>query len=270
MFRRTTISVIFLFDLVVFSLLINNSNITAFNLTSNLPNEPYEFQVATDFVVRDVDSGVTHSLSDFRGAVVVLDLFATWCTPCKLSIPYLRQVYSQYSQSQVRIISVDVDSTESQSVVSDFRQEENMDWIVSLDEGGQVKIAYGTGSIPTFYIIDQEGVIQWTDTGFTNEETKPAMQNAITELLEEGPGPINTGSNVGRILTIIAEVIGVLGVMALSVFGYSKLRTRISTKKCPTCENIATAKCAKCGSYTCPDCSTKGCKNCGSRQFIRL
>ena len=228
-------------------------------------------QAAADFSVRDVDSGSTYSLSDFRGTVVILDLFATWCSPCQISIPFLIQLNSQYSQSELRIISVDADQSESQAVVSAFRQEENMDWIVSLDQGGLINSAYGTGSVPTFYIIDQDGSIQWTDSGFSNEETKPAMTSAIEYLLEEGPGPINPGgTDISNILITIAEVVGVLGLIALSVFGYTKLKTRIQTKKCPTCGNVATSKCSKCGVLTCSNCSVKGCKNCGSRQFIRL
>jgi thiol-disulfide isomerase/thioredoxin len=228
-------------------------------------------QAATNFTVRDVDSGITYSLTDFRGTIVVLDLFATWCPPCQVSLPYLRQLHTQYSYSEVRIISVDVDGSESQSVVSAFRQEESMDWIVSLDEGNLINAAYGTGNIPTFYIIDQDGDIQWTDSGFSNEETKPAMANTISYLLEEGPGPINPGgSDIGRILIIIAEVLGGLGIVVAAIFGYTKLKKRMTYKKCSSCGTASTSKCAKCGTYTCANCSTKGCKNCGSRQFIRL
>ena len=228
-------------------------------------------KAATNFTVRDVDSGTTYSLTDFRGTVVLLDLFATWCPPCQISLPFLQQLHAQYSYSELRIISVDIDQSESQSLVSTFRQEENMDWIVSLDQSSLINAEYGTGNIPTFYIIDQDGDIQWTDSGFSNEETKPAMSSAISYLLEEGPGPINTGSSdIGRILIIIAEVVGGLGLAAAAIFGFTKLRTRLRIKNCHSCGAKSTSKCVKCGTFTCSNCSTKGCKNCGSRQFVRL
>jgi len=241
------------------------------NTGNEVQSDSFIIQAATDFTVRDVDSGSTYHLSDFRGTVVILDLFATWCPPCQISIPFLRQLHSQYSLSEVRIISVDVDGTESQSKVSDFRQEESMDWIVSLDDGAHINSVYGTGNIPTFYIIDQDGDIQWSDSGFSNEVTKPAMSNAISHLLVEGPGSINPGvSDATQILITIAEIVGGLGIVVAATFGYMKLKSRLKMKKCPTCSSIASSKCSKCGTFTCANCSTKGCKSCGSRQFIRL
>lgn len=56
-----------------------------------LTPEMYIFkEVATNFAVTDVDSGISYTLSSFLGKVVVLDLFATWCSPCAVALPYLR------------------------------------------------------------------------------------------------------------------------------------------------------------------------------------
>ncbi|MCE7743150.1 MAG: TlpA family protein disulfide reductase [Candidatus Heimdallarchaeota archaeon] len=270
MLPRKTLLILMLLSLPLMTTSFDKNLIDAANGGEEL-SDSFIIQSATDFTVRDVDSGSTYALSDFRGTVVILDLFATWCPPCQISLPFLRQLHSQYSQSEVRIISVDVDGSESQSEVSEFRQEESMDWIVSLDQGGYINSVYGTGSVPTFYIIDQDGDIQWTDSGFSNEETKPAMSEAISYLLVEGPGPINPGvSDATQILITIAEIVGVLGIIVAAIFGYIKVKDRIKMKKCPTCSNTASSKCSKCGAFTCADCSTKGCKNCGSRQFIRM
>lgn len=237
----------------------------------SIGDSSYVQAAATNFTVQDVDSGMEYSFTDFRGTVVVLDLFATWCSPCQLSVPFLGELHSTYSYDELRIISVDVDYRESQAEVSTFRQEENMNWIVSLDDGGFINSVYGTESIPTFYIFDQDGNIQWTENGFDPSSTGDEMRNTINYLLEEGPGPINTGgSDVGRIFIIIAEVIGGLGITVAAIYGYTKLRTRLKFKNCESCGLKSTSKCAKCGTYTCSNCSTKGCKNCGSRQFIRI
>jgi thiol-disulfide isomerase/thioredoxin len=228
-------------------------------------------QTAPDFSVQDVDSGIVYYLSDFRGKIVILDLFATWCPPCQLSLPFLRQLYLDYPASDLQIISVDVDAAESQATVSQFRDDEDMNWIVSLDPGSLIHADYGTGSIPTFYIIDEDGVVQWTDSGFTNEVTKPAMEDTIEGLLEENPTNGNTSpSPTSKVFIIIVEVIAGLAAAMVAVFGVYKLKGRIGIKHCVTCNNTATSKCSKCGIFVCVNHSSKGCSNCGSRQFIRL
>ncbi len=227
-------------------------------------------QVATDFTIQDVSTGITYSLNDLIGQVVVLDLFATWCPPCAVALPYLRELYLKYSEDEVRIISIDVDSSESQSLVSQFRHDNNMDWIVGRDTDGSISAVYGSGSIPTFHIIDQKGNIHWSDSGFTVEETWPIMSETIVSLLENSEDPSQNMSPTTRVLLTILEVAGGLGAAVAIVYGIYKLRARLMLKKCSRCKSTANSKCSKCGSYTCTNCSGQGCPNCGSRKFIRL
>ncbi len=227
-------------------------------------------EIASDFTITDVDTSITYSLNDLIGQVVVLDLFATWCPPCGVALPYLRELYLRYSEDVVRIISIDVDSSESQSLVSQFRHDNNMDWIVGRDTDGSISAIYGSGSIPTFYIIDQQGNIHWSDSGFTVEETWPTMSSKIATLVENSENPSQTMSPTTRVLLIILEVVGGLGAAVALVYGLYKLRARLAQKKCLSCKSIANSKCSNCGSYICSNCSSQGCPNCGSKKFIRL
>ena len=271
MLQKRTFLLLALFVFSIFITSQNSSFAEAYNNLENQPDSNIINQQATDFTVQDVDSGTIYSLSDFRGKVVVLDLFATWCSPCKLSIPYLRQIYSDYSRNELQIISVDIDESESQSLVSQFRSDEQMDWIVSLDSEGLIISTYGKGSIPAFYIIDQQGTIQWSAEGFTEQDTWPAMESTIKELLLEDSGNGNPDTpQSSKVFFIILEVGAGLAVTAAVVFGLYKLRNRFGIKKCFMCENIASSRCAKCGLLKCDNCSAGGCTNCGSRQFVRL
>lgn len=227
-------------------------------------------QQSTDFIVQDVDSGSSSHLQDFRGKVVVLDLFATWCAPCKVAIPYLREIYTEYSNNDVQIISIDIDFSESQSLVSQFRKDEGMDWIVSLDSDGSINSAYGTDTIPTFYIIDQQGEIRWSDTGFSVEETWPEMDNRIKNLVDNYSGNNQGSTTTSRVFIIIAEVIaGITGVIGV-VYFTNRIRSTLAIKKCMNCKLDARSKCSKCGAFICSNCSVNGCPKCGSRQFVRL
>ena len=271
MIQKRTLLLLSLLVLPLYFVLLDG-NFSEARINSEKQSEPFSIkQTAPDFTVQDVDSGGTNSLSDFLGKIVILDLFATWCTPCQLSLPFLRELYSKYSANDIQIISVDVDNSESESVVSQFRVDEGMDWIVSLDPGGSINSAYGTGSIPTFYIIDKEGIIQWSDTGFTNEITKPAMEDMIESLLQENPNNGNTDpTTTSRVFLVILEVSAGLAGTGAVIFGVYKLRQRFGVKKCLKCSSVASSKCAKCGMLTCTNCSSRGCSNCGSRQFVRL
>ncbi len=271
MFQKKTFLVLSLF---IFSLVLLSNDVFPTGANNNLVNnyESYKInQQATDFTVQDVDSGTIYTLGDFEGKVVVLDLFATWCPPCQLSIPYLQLLYNTYSRSDLQIISVDIDETESQSLVSQFRSDEQMDWIVSLDPDGFIISTYGQSSIPTFYIIDQQGYIEWSVSGFSEEDTWPVMENTIKTLMEEesGNGNPNTTQS-SKVFFIILEVGAGIAGTATVVFVVYKLRNRIGVKRCYNCELKASSKCAKCGVLKCDNCSPAGCANCGSRQFIRL
>jgi thiol-disulfide isomerase/thioredoxin len=262
-----------LLQIILVSLIFSSSNT---NLTESYSENSFQLdthqimEAATDFTIQDVSTGVTYSLNDLIGRVVVLDLFATWCPPCAVALPYLRELYLKYSEDEVRIISIDVDSSESQSLVSQFRHDNNMDWIVGRDTDGSISAVYGSGSIPTFHIIDQKGNIHWSDSGFTVEETWPIMSSKIAALVENSESPTQNLSPTARVLVTILEVVGGLGAAVAIVYGIYKLRARMMRKKCLSCKNIANTKCSRCGSYICSDCSSKGCPNCGSRKFIRL
>ena len=263
-----------LFTITIFSIVLLSQNTLSAVAINELENQ-FDINIinqkAPDFTVQDVDSGTSYSLSSFLGKIVILDLFATWCSPCQLSIPYLRSLHTTYSRSELQIISVDVDNSESQSLVSQFRSDEQMDWIVSLDNGGLIINSYGQEGIPTFYIIDQEGNIEWSASGFTEQDTWPAMEGTIKALLQddsENGNPSTTQSS--KIFFIILEVSAGLAITAAVVFVLYKLRNRVGIKKCYSCGLQASSKCANCGQLKCDSCSPGGCTNCGSRQFIRL
>ena len=121
--------------------------------------------LAKDFRIQDVDSKIYYNLTDFLGKVVLIDLWATWCGPCIDTIPILRDLYKYYTDDMIQIISVDVDNTETDSQVSNFRNRLGMDWIVGIDYDGSIWEEYGNIYIPQFYIVNQTGHIVWDHIG---------------------------------------------------------------------------------------------------------
>ncbi len=121
---------------------------------------------APNFTIQDVDTGEWYSLVDFRGQLVFIDTFATWCGPCKEALPYMVDIFNKYTSDMVQFISIDESASDSLNLVKSFRKSENMDWIVSFNASGTIWDDYQVVGIPTFYGIDENGDIFYVQEGF--------------------------------------------------------------------------------------------------------
>ena len=133
------------------------------------------------FTLTDIN-GANFSLDDFRGKVVVLDFFATWCGPCKTQMPHLSQICEKYNNSKVVVISISVDPrSDTVEKLKQFASDNNMTWIVARDTAGVAK-NYGVTPIPTLFIIDQKGIVRYVHVGLTPAST---LSSEIDSLLEQ-------------------------------------------------------------------------------------
>ena len=122
---------------------------------------------APDFTLKDI-YGNRFSLSDFRGKVVILDFFATYCEPCKTEVEELRRLKSRFG-AQVVIISISVYPGDTDEELRAFAEQHGMDWIVARDTAN-VAEAYDVKYLPTLVIIDKEGFIRHRHVGLTSYE----------------------------------------------------------------------------------------------------
>jgi thiol-disulfide isomerase/thioredoxin len=116
--------------------------------------------------------------SEFRGRVVVVDCFATWCVPCVAEIQHLTEIDDIYDDSEVVVISVG-SSGDSEIGLRQFKKEHNMDWHVARDTVW-VFDKYGVEAIPTIAILDQSGNIHYKHVGLTEASI---LSSKINELL---------------------------------------------------------------------------------------
>jgi thiol-disulfide isomerase/thioredoxin len=136
-------------------------------------------QPAVDFALKGLD-GNTVKLSDLKGKVVVVDFWATWCGPCKMSFPFLQKIYEKYqSNPDVKILALDtwenVSGKEREDLVKKFMADNKYTFPVLFDEDFVTK--YGVTGIPTKFIIDKKGMIQVKSIGFDNG---PKMVDELT------------------------------------------------------------------------------------------
>jgi peroxiredoxin len=112
---------------------------------------------APDFSFPDLDGKIV-SLSDYKGKLVLLNIWATWCRPCVSEMPSMEKLYNKFKKEDFEILAVSID-TKGKKVVAPFMELHNLSFKALLDTQGTIQEAYRTTGIPESFIIDKNGVI---------------------------------------------------------------------------------------------------------------
>ena len=138
-------------------------------------------QKAPDFELKDPHDNIVR-LSDYDGNIVLLNIWATWCPPCRDEVPALIRLQETYADDGVQVVGVAIDENGAAGAVSDFAASFEINYPVPLDDGS-VREAYGPlSAIPTTYIFDRKRNIRFYAAGYLEYEQ---MNNAVKQLLEE-------------------------------------------------------------------------------------
>ncbi len=141
---------------------------------------------APEFTLVD-QYGKTHSISDYKGKVVFLNFWATWCPPCRAEMPYIQELYEEYSAEEdpdVIILSVAFPNLGDETDVDgikDFLKQNGYTYPVLMDEGATLQLPYYITAYPTTFIINPDGNVLGYVPG---SMTKEIMQQVIAEALK--------------------------------------------------------------------------------------
>lgn len=136
-------------------------------------------QLAPDFELADLNGNVVR-LSDFRGSIVIVNFWATWCPPCKVEMPHMEKFYQDYKDRDVVVLAVNLATIEKRdSDVYTFAEEYGLELPILLDAEGRLKEQYRITAYPTTYFIDQEGVIRQKYPGAIDYEV---MKKTLQQL----------------------------------------------------------------------------------------
>ncbi|MBN2319775.1 MAG: TlpA family protein disulfide reductase [Acidobacteria bacterium] len=127
---------------------------------------------APQFTLQDM-AGREVSLDDYRGKVVILDFWATWCGPCRMTMPMLDEIQEEYN-GKISVLAINL--KEPKGVVREYILQQDLRSEVLLDEDGSVGSRYGAAAIPMQFLIDQNGIVRDILTGFS-----PGMGSRIRE-----------------------------------------------------------------------------------------
>ena len=131
---------------------------------------------ALDFQVADLKDE-KFSLEQYRGQVVLLDFWATWCPPCIAEIPNVRRTYEKYKDQKFQVIGISLDR--SIEPLKTYIEEKNLGWLHYWDKSRKVSNMYKVRGIPATFLIDGEGVIRKTNLRGS------ALKTAVAKLVKE-------------------------------------------------------------------------------------
>ncbi len=134
--------------------------------------------VAPDFTLQSL-TGKPISLSDYRGKIVILNFWASWCSPCKEEMPAFQSFHEKYNNKGATILSINVTHRDrNRKQLLQFIKNNDLTFPILLDEKGKVTEMYQILIIPTTFVIDQKGMIQNKVLGPLNEAQ---IQNLLGE-----------------------------------------------------------------------------------------
>jgi peroxiredoxin len=103
-------------------------------------------------------NGKEVSLSDHRGKVVLVNVWATWCPPCRKEMPSMQKLYEKFKGDNFEILAVSIDS-EAREAVAPFMQKMNLTFPALLDPREAIRPLYGITGVPESFIIDRDGIL---------------------------------------------------------------------------------------------------------------
>ena len=127
--------------------------------------------------------GKTVSIGSFKGKVVLLDFWATWCVPCRKALPELKELRQQKAGKPLVVISVSAD--QDRKAVEEFVHQNGMDWLQAWDGQGKVIAGvFGATSLPSYVVIDAEGRIAYLMKGWAPVSTSALLSQAVGKALD--------------------------------------------------------------------------------------
>ena len=133
------------------------------------------------YVAQAMD-GERTSLADLQGRPVLLNLWATWCHPCREEIPALEQLHREYGPRGLRVVGVSIDQSGQEQGIREFLQEYGASFDIWLDPNSDVTNQFSTTGVPNTFLIGPDGTLLWRKVGpvhATDEELRRLIEKSL-------------------------------------------------------------------------------------------
>lgn len=149
--------------------------------TSGLIPAPQQGFLAPDFKLKTIE-GKTIKLSNLRGQAVLVNLWATWCPPCRAEMPAIEKVYNEYKDQGFVVLAVNMTYQDTFANLAPFITEYGLTFPILLDETGSVGNDYQLRSLPSSFFIDRDGIISEVVIGGPMAEA--LLRTRVEEILK--------------------------------------------------------------------------------------
>lgn len=150
-------------------------------------------KAAPDFALKDGSGKLVH-LSDYRGKVVLLDFWATWCGPCNIEIPWFAEFQRKYKDRGFEVLGISMDD-DGWKAITPFVAEKKINYRIVLGDDKTGDQYGGVEALPTTFVIDREGRIASVHVGLSGRKE---FEDAIEKLLEAPAPATNAGNGSAR------------------------------------------------------------------------
>ena len=167
----------------LYQLLPKDPNASGIGVADHRATAVRDSQPAPVFTMPDLQTGAPIRLSAFRGQIVVLNVWASWCVPCRDEAPALQAAWEDYGDRGVQFLGSNYQ--DDRDAARAFVEEFGITYPSVFDPSGRLAASYGFFGLPSTFVIDGAGRIRFQFTGYL---TTPILRGALDELLAEVPG----------------------------------------------------------------------------------
>ena len=163
--------------------------VAGLTLTARAANDPASLKgkAAPAIALKTLD-GKDLSLADLKGKVVLVDTWATWCPPCRLSLPHIQKISTDKALADKGLVVWAVNDQETKPVVEAFLKQNSYTFTVLMDDKAAVLKAYFVSGIPTTILVGRDGTVKDAFVGYGGDASAKEIDDAVAKALAE-PAP---------------------------------------------------------------------------------
>jgi thiol-disulfide isomerase/thioredoxin len=125
-------------------------------------------------------------IADYQGKVVLLNIWATWCDPCRSEMPNIEKLHEELGPSGLSVVAISIDQPGMEPAIREFAQQYGLKFEILHDAEGKIEIDYQTSGFPETFVIGKDGIIRKRVIGATDWDAEP--QKALIRKLLSEPG----------------------------------------------------------------------------------
>jgi len=175
-------------QLAVGALVIAIATAVAYGATHYLRHELFPVELgskAPDFTAFTIDSTPKiKTLADYRGRVLMINVWATWCLPCRVEMPSIEALHKAYGPKGLKIVAVSIDDPGTEPAIRAFAKQYGLTFEILHDPKGAITQAYDISGYPETFIVGRDGIIRkklMTATDWNSPDARALVHRLLTE-----------------------------------------------------------------------------------------